>query len=222
MIVSSPPLPIFLPSEGQKQNKLIRTPFLTLTYPLPANVADNPYLIYIFLFFYHLILALCPLIMGNEIQVRDLVDEGNHAVILTSHPILCEGYIRKFTIKRSNEAMEAVTFLVWRPHPDDPSKFIIVGSAQLTIEDDTMDLGTDKNTKIPFKTGDFIGFMSLGGTVFYDDGNKLGDGGNILTAPVFDNIEPMTEVSFQPVDGVRAYSINVELECKSFSRDNIM
>ncbi|XP_022106836.1 uncharacterized protein LOC110987964 [Acanthaster planci] len=153
---------------------------------------------------------ICPSSMGNEIKLREHKDEGHHAIIDLSQRVACEGYIRSFTIKRHADSIEPVTLIVWR-RTEEKSKFVIVGSARLSIADDSMDLCTCANSKIPVRVGDYIGFMSAGGTVYYDDVTDEA-GGQILSAPYFDSIEPLTEVQFQPMQGSRAYSINVFLE----------
>ena len=109
--------------------------------------------------------------------------------------------------------MEEVDFLVFRQHPGVVNTFIIVGSAHLTIDDDTMDLSLEDNEMIPVKAGDFVGIMSDTGTVFYDLETEVG---RVLEAPLFDNLEPTTEVSFQALDTLRSYSVKWELDCKYF------
>ncbi|XP_038047394.1 uncharacterized protein LOC119721398 isoform X2 [Patiria miniata] len=153
----------------------------------------------------------CPSSMGNEIKLRASVDEGQHAIIDFSRPIACEGYIRSFSIKRNADSMEPVTLIVWRQHANDESKFLIVGSARLSIADDSLDLCECDNSKIPVRAGDYIGFISAGGTVYYDDESDPA-AGVVYAADYFDSIEPMTEVQFSRIDGKRAYSINVVLE----------
>ncbi|XP_071800913.1 uncharacterized protein [Asterias amurensis] len=159
--------------------------------------------------------ALCPQFMGHEAEVRQEVDEGGHVVIFLELPIICEGYIRSFTIKRSNVLMEEVDFLVFRQHPDVVNKFIIVGSAHLTIDDDTMDLSLEDNEMIPVKAGDFVGIMSDTGTVFYDLETEVG---HVLEAPLFDNLEPTTEVTFQALETLRSYSVKWELDSSNGRR----